>query len=215
MEDELAGLELAMVDVPGVQDDTDVDALDLELPLGLRTPDVECDAGSEDDVVGWSPAPSTPDVADAMFANELAALPSDVINAGIAAAVAVDNLPQRGGPQRGGYFCGLNRSRAFMKYVRTCRGRRTKESEEVARIRIVNTPPHPDWYGEHVELVQRTLCRRLCGILDTTIGEAIPDNAIFNLLAGDRRRVAVERLLFFLNGNWRLAELWHHCVPGV
>ena len=38
---------------------------------------------------------------------------------------------------------------------------------------------------------------------------------LFALPEDNPKRLAVEKLLYYLNGDWRLQRLQHHCVPGV
>ena len=80
---------------------------------------------------------------------------------------------------------------------------------------IVRTPPDASLYNQHRELLARTLCRRMVGAIDVDSGEEMFGDAVFALPSEDRKRVAVETLLRYCNGDWRLDTIHHHCVPGV
>ena len=85
----------------------------------------------------------------------------------------------------------------------------------VDRMTIVRTPPDASLYNQHRELLANTLCRRMVGAIDVDSGEEMFGDAVFALPSDDRKRVAVETLLRYCNGDWRLDTIHHHCVPGV
>ena len=77
------------------------------------------------------------------------------------------------------------------------------------------TPLDASLYNQHRELLANTLCRRMVGAIDVDSGEEMFGDAVFALPSDDRKRVAVETLLRYCNGDWRLDTIHHHCVPGV
>ena len=79
---------------------------------------------------------------------------------------------------------------------------------------IWHTPPDPSWHEHHKEIISRTLCRHICGIIDEAGGFEIDGWTVFEREGTDRMLGVLEALLTYCNGDWSLPKLQHHCIPG-
>lgn len=57
--------------------------------------------------------------------------------------------------------------------------------------------------------------RTLCRDGDFTAGRLVDGEVLFDSPQHLERRARVDRLLKYLNGDWRCDQMYHHCVPGV
>lgn len=57
--------------------------------------------------------------------------------------------------------------------------------------------------------------RTLCRDGDFTAGRLVDGEVLFDSPQHLERRARVDRLLKYLNGDWRCDQIYHHCVPGV
>ena len=85
----------------------------------------------------------------------------------------------------------------------------------VLDMEIQRFPPAPEWEADHRDILARTLCRRMVGALDPDSGEQSAGEQVFFWPEDNPKRMAIERLLRYLNGNWALLRLQHHCVKGI